>query len=74
MSQSVREHALLRDPTHGQLVQRVLQGAIPDLVYTNPGEGKEMMVEVKFINQCPTRYRREVATSLRASVNTREQQ
>ena len=50
------------------------QGAIPDLVYTDPGDGKEKMVEVKFIHQCPSRYRREVATSLRASVNsTREQ-
>ena len=34
----------LRDPTQDQLVQRTLQGAIPDRVNTDP------MVEVKFIN------------------------
>jgi hypothetical protein len=39
--------------------------------------GKEKIVEVKFINQCPSslrlRYGRVAATSLRASVNKREQ-
>jgi len=59
-------HALLRDPTQGQLVQRVLQGAIPDQVYTDPADGREKMVEFKVINQCPSRYSRQVATSLRA--------
>ena len=33
-----------------------------------------LIVELKFINQCPTRYDRSVATSLRAAVNKREQQ
>jgi hypothetical protein len=43
-------HALLRDPTQGQLVQRVLQGAIPDQVYTDPGDGREKMVEFKWLS------------------------
>ena len=58
----------LRDPTQDQLVQRMLQGAIPDRVNTDP------MVEVKFISQCPSGYGRVVATSLRANVSKREQQ
>ena len=51
----------------------MLQGAVPDLAYTDPGDGKERMVEVRFISQCPSRYSRQVATSLRASVNERGQ-
>ena len=77
MSQFVPQPPL-RDPTHDQLVERVLQGAVPDLEYTDPRDGKKKIVEVKFINQCPSslRYGRVVATSLRASasVNKREQQ
>ena len=53
---------------------RVFQGAVPDVAYTNPGDGKERIVELKFTSQCPTRYDRNVATSLRAAVNKREQQ
>ena len=60
--------------TQGDRVHRVSQGAVPDVAYTNPGDGKERIVELKFINQCPTRYDRNVATSLRAAVNKREQQ
>jgi len=65
---------LLRDDTQGEELNRVLQGAVPDVAYTNPGDGKEKIVELKFINMCPTRYSRQVATSLRAAVNKREQQ
>jgi hypothetical protein len=60
--------------TQGDRVHRVLQGAVPDVAYTNPGDGKERIVELKFINQCPTRYDRNLETSLRAAVNKREQQ
>jgi hypothetical protein len=57
-------------------VHRVFQGAVPDVAYTDPGHGREMIVELKleFINPGPTRYGRDVATSLRAAVNKREQQ
>ena len=41
--------------------------AVPDVAYTNPSDGKEKIVELKFINQCPTRYGRDVATSLRTA-------
>ena len=44
------------------------------MAYTNPSDGQEKIVELKFINQCPTRYGRDVATSLRTAVNKREQQ
>jgi hypothetical protein len=27
----------------------VFQGAVPDVAYTDPGHGKEMIVELKFI-------------------------
>ena len=64
---------LQRDPTQGERVQRVLQGAVPDLEYTDSSDGKQKMVELKFIKQCPLRYG-VVATSLRAGVNKREQQ
>ena len=65
---------LLRDRTQEECVHRVVQGAIPDVAYTNPSDGKEKIAELKFINQCQTRYGRDVATSLRAAVNKREQQ
>jgi hypothetical protein len=45
-------------------VHRVLQGAVPDVAYTDPGHGREMIVELKFINpgptRCDTRFGREV--------------
>ncbi len=55
-------------------MHRVFQGAVPDVAYTDPGHGKEMIVELKFINPGQARYDRDVATSLRAAVNKREQQ
>ena len=57
-------------------MHRVFQGAVPDVAYTDPGHGKDMIVELKFMNPGPTRlrYGRDVATSLRAAVNKREQQ
>jgi hypothetical protein len=73
----------LRDPTQaeaeattqGQLVQlertRAPRGHCQPLRihpgYTDAGEGREMIVEVKFISQCSSRYGRVVATSLRAT-------
>ena len=65
---------LLRDLTQEDRVHRVFQGAVPDVAYTDPGHGKEMIVELKFITSGPTRYGRDVATSLRAAVNKREHQ
>ena len=65
---------LLRDTTQGERLSRVLQGAVPDVAYTNPGDGKEKIVELRFISMCPTRYSRQAATSLRAAVNKREQE
>jgi hypothetical protein len=67
---------LLRDRTQEDRVHRVVQGAVPDVAYTNPSDGKEKIVELRFINQCQTRYGRDVATSLRTAVNNlkREQQ
>ncbi len=51
-------------------MHRVFQGAVPDVAYTDPGHGREMIVELKFINPGQTRYGRDVATSLlRAAVN-----
>jgi hypothetical protein len=66
----------LRDHTQEDRVHRVFQGAVPDVAYTDPagGHGREMIVELKFINAGPTRYDRDVAASLRAAVNKREQQ
>jgi hypothetical protein len=40
---------LLRDRTQEDRVRRVVQGAIPDVAYTDPGDGKEKIVELKFI-------------------------
>jgi hypothetical protein len=34
---------------------RVLQGAVPDVAYTDPGDGKEKIVELRFINPGPSR-------------------
>jgi hypothetical protein len=65
---------LLRDRTQEDRVRRAVQGAIPDVAYTDPGDGKKKIVELKFINQCRKRYGRDVATSLRTAVNKREQQ
>ena len=65
---------LRREIEQGDHMNRVFQGAVPDVAYTDPRDGKERIVELKFINQCPTRYDRSVATSLRAAVNKREQQ
>ena len=65
---------LLRDLTQEDRVHRVLQGAVPDVAYIDPGHGREVIVELKFCNAGPTRYGRDVATSLRAAVNKREQQ
>ena len=45
--------ALLRDPTQGQLVQRVLQGAIPDLVYTDPGDGNRRWSNSSLLTSAP---------------------
>ena len=44
-----------------------------DVAYTDPGDGKEKIVELKFIaaiSQCPSRYSRDVAASLCAAVET----
>ncbi len=47
----------------------MLQGAVPDVAYTEPGDGKEKIVKLnlKFISQCPSGYspsrQVEVATS-----------
>ena len=65
---------LLREYTQEDRVHRVLQGAVPDVAYTDPGHGRKMIVELKFCNPGPARYGRDVATSLRAAVNKREQQ
>ncbi|MEI7747102.1 MAG: hypothetical protein WCJ28_06150, partial [Actinomycetota bacterium] len=65
---------LLRDRTQEDRVRRAVQGAIPDVEYTDPGDGKKRIAELKFINQCLKRYGRDVATSLRTAVNKREQQ
>ncbi len=64
----------MREYTQEDRVHRVLQGAVPDVAYTDPGNCREMIVELKFINPGQTRYGRDVATSLRAAVNKREQQ
>ena len=40
---------LLRDPAQGHHALRELQGAVPDMAYTDPSDGKTKMVELKFI-------------------------
>jgi hypothetical protein len=62
---------LLRDPAPGQPAQRALQWAVPDVAYTDPGDGKEKTIELKLISECATRYGREVAAGLCAGVNKR---
>ncbi len=44
------------------------------MAYTDPGDGKEKIIELKLISECATRYGREVAAGLCAGVNKREQQ
>ena len=65
---------LLREYTQEGRVHRVFQGAFPDVAYTDPGHGMEVIVELKFCTGGPTRHGRDVATSLRAAVKKREQQ
>jgi hypothetical protein len=67
---------LLRDLTMEDRAQwhRRLQGAIPDVAYTDPGHRREVIVELKCINMGPSRYDSREATCLRAAVNKREQQ
>jgi hypothetical protein len=48
---------LLRDRTQEDRVRRAVQGAIPDVAYTDPGDGKKKIVELKFINQMPNKVR-----------------
>jgi hypothetical protein len=69
-----RPSTLRRDATQDGHAHRMLQGAIPDVAYTDPGDGKEKIVELKCINMGPSRYDCREATSLRAAVNKREQQ
>ena len=45
-------------------MHRVFQGAVPDVAYIDPGHGREMIDELKFCTAGPTRYDRDVATSL----------
>ncbi len=67
---------LLRDPPREDRAQwhRRLQGAIPDMAYTDPGHGRDMIAELRCINMGPSRYDSREATSLRAAVNRCEQQ
>jgi hypothetical protein len=39
-------------------VHRVFQGAVPDVAYTEPGHGKDMIAELKFITAGPTSVKR----------------
>jgi hypothetical protein len=55
---------LLREYTQEDRVHRVLQGAVPDVAYTDPGHGRGMIVELKFINPGPTRYGRDVRNAV----------
>ena len=36
--------------------KRAIQGAIPDIVYDDPKDDKQRVVELKFHSQCKTRY------------------
>ena len=47
---------------------RAIQGAIPDLVNDDPKDGKQRVVELKFHNQCKTRYPRGIPTGRCAGV------
>ncbi len=44
------------------------------MAYTDPGHGRETIVELRCINMGPSRYDSREATSLRAAVKKREQQ
>jgi hypothetical protein len=52
---------------------RAIQGAIPDIVYDDPKDGKQRVVELKFHNQCKTRYPRGIPTGKCTGVHEREQ-
>jgi hypothetical protein len=52
---------------------RAIQGAIPDIVYDDPKDGKQRLGELKFHNQNPTRYPRGIPTGRCAGVQEREQ-
>jgi hypothetical protein len=45
-----------------------IQGAIPDIVYDDPKDGKQRVVELKFHNQSPARYPRGIPTGRCAGV------
>ena len=50
---------LQRDPAQNRLVNRALQGAIPDQAYEDPKDGTWKIVELKVINENPAaRWRR----------------
>jgi hypothetical protein len=53
---------------------RAIQGAIPDIVYDDPKDGKQRLGELKFHNQNPTRYPRGIPTGRCVGVQEREQQ
>ena len=53
--------------------KRTIQGAIPDIVYDDPKDDKQRVVELKFHNQCKTRYPRGIPTGRCAGVREREQ-
>ena len=57
----------------GAEASRILQGAIPDIVYYDPKDGKQRVVELKLHNQNPARYPRLPATGRCAGVHEREQ-
>ncbi len=52
---------------------RAIQGAIPDIVYDDPQDGKQRVVELKFHSQCKTRYPRGIPTGRCTGVQEREQ-
>jgi hypothetical protein len=56
---------------------RAIQGAIPcahpDIVYDDPKDGKQRVVELKFHSQCKTRYPRGIPTGRCTGVHEREQ-
>ena len=53
---------------------RAIQGAIPDIVlYDDPKDDKQRVVELKFHNQCKTRYPRGIPTGRCTGVREREQ-
>ena len=50
------------------LINRNSIKSVPVVAYTDPGHGREMIVELKFINAGPTRYGRDVATTSRFGI------